>query len=104
MNATQIVNDYIHAHGINQKRLAQLLSITPQNLSNKLSREHISVKFLESISDALKHNFFADLSDLWKRKHFKVNDVVSASNEKDATFEKMLEKMVEMKINEKLRH
>lgn len=47
-----------------------------QNLQARLSKLHLSTDFIEQLSDALEHDFFADLSLEYKKKHFNVQSIV----------------------------
>ena len=57
-----LVKDYLVNKDIKKTMLAKALDITPQNLSNKLTKSSMDVTLLYSISEVLKHDFFADIS------------------------------------------
>lgn len=106
MNANEMVLAYLKREDIPVKRLADYLKKTPQNMGKMLNSGYMAIETLESISDALKHDFFYDLSINWQRKHFSVESVVMEKGEKyraPASFDEYLNRLIEQKIKERLK-
>jgi methyl coenzyme M reductase beta subunit len=98
-----IVLRYINANHLKKKHIAEKLKMSPQNLDGRLSKSALPTDFIEDLSDAINHDFFADLSKEYQRKHFNVNNFVEepiAKYTKPGTMEAMIEKIVEQKVNE----
>lgn len=99
-----IVVKFIHLKHINKSKLADKLGMSGQNLHARLEKSSLSTDFIEQCSDALEHNFFEDLSKEYKRKHFKVENVVEEPVIKygEGSLDALIERIVEKKVNEKL--
>lgn len=104
-NGENIVVRFIHIKHINKSKLADKLGMSNQNLHARLVKRSLPTDFIEQLSDALEHDFFADLSKEYQRKHFKVENVVEepiAKYERIGSLDAMIENIVERKINERL--
>lgn len=68
ISASQVVSEFLRQKGISKSSLAKKLGESPSNLSQKLDRGDLDTGYLLRISEALDHNFFEDLSRLYKKK------------------------------------
>lgn len=75
-DSENIVVRYIRANSINKAKLAGKMGMKPQNLQGRLDKKSLDTDFIEQLSDALDHDFFADLSLEYKKKHFNVQSIV----------------------------
>lgn len=62
INAGAILQEYVENHGISPKWLAEQISCHRTNLYKIFKKQHIDTFTIQKFSDALGHNFFADLA------------------------------------------
>jgi hypothetical protein len=63
---TALIKKFLTDNGMTQVYLAGLLKESPQNLANKLRKRDLNTDYIQRVSIALNHDFFADLSRLLK--------------------------------------
>ena len=81
MNTSEIVNNYLKEKGIKRTKLAADLGILPQSLQKRFNKEQLDTEFLYRVSQALKHNFFYDVSvQFEKETGIKSNQPVQAES------------------------
>lgn len=97
-----IVVAYIRQKHINKTKLAEKMGMSQQNLNGRLNKNDLCTDFLFQLSDAMEHDFFADLSMEFKRKKFKVEDIVSEPEVKygGGSLDELIGKVVERKLVE----
>lgn len=106
-DAGKLVIDYLKKQEKSIEWLARKLETSGQNLGRKLRSGYMSLDTLAEISDALEHNFFNDLSELYLRKHFNMENILSEPGMKygaPESFDRYIELIVERKVAEKLKN
>jgi hypothetical protein len=99
-----IIAEYLYEKGISKTALGKMLNLKQQAISKRLSKKDLDTDFIQQVSDALKHNFFEDLSREYsehaKRKGFNVSNVVGEPRETygNTGLEKMLRDLVKDEI------
>lgn len=108
--ANQIIKEYLHSNGISKTALGAKLTpaLKQQAIWKKLDKRDLDTGFIKQVSDALEHNFFADLAaeynDVTRRENFDVGQTVSEPNQAYGPvpdLEKALRKIVRDEMKKK---
>lgn len=67
--ASQLIKEYLLDKDVKPSQLARLCGTTGQNMNKKLKLNDMDTAWVDRISTALKHDFFADLSLEWKKEN-----------------------------------
>ncbi len=59
----QHIREVMHKQGVTVTALAERINTTRTNMHKILKKENIDIELLKSISKALQHDFFKDISD-----------------------------------------
>lgn len=98
-----IVMRFIHDKHINKSKLAEKLGMSSQNLQGRLVKNSLPSDFIEQLSDALEHDFFADLSLEYKKKHFNVQSIVEEPTAKYGKSESPLDIYVQQLVAQEVK-
>lgn len=65
INIGTLLQDYIQQNKISKAALSRALQTDPANLEVRLKKAYMRTDFLEKICIVLKHNFFADIAEMF---------------------------------------
>lgn len=65
---SDIINEYLFENGITKTSVANKLGMSQPNFSAQLNKKDLSTDFIWRISEAVDHNFFDELSKLFKKE------------------------------------